>query len=62
MKVSLKDIAQALNLSKATISWILSGQGEAKGFSEATIKRVKEYADSVNYRPNQVARSLSLGT
>lgn len=62
MKVSLKDIAQALNLSKATISWILSGQGEVKGFSEATIKRVKEYADSVNYRPNQVARSLSLGT
>lgn len=62
MKISLKDIAQALNLSKATISWILSGQGEAKGFSEATIKRVKEYADSVNYRPNLLARSLSLGT
>lgn len=62
MKVSLKDIAQALNLSKATISWILSGQGEAKGFSEATIKRVKEYADSINYRPNLLARSLSLGT
>lgn len=62
MKVSIKDIAQALNLSKATISWILSGQGESKGFSEATIKRVKEYAESVNYRPNLLARSLSLGT
>lgn len=62
MKVSIKDIAQALNLSKATISWILSGQGETKGFSEATIKRVKDYADSVNYRPNLLARSLSLGT
>ena len=61
MKVSLKDIAQALNLSKATVSWILSGQGPAKGFSEATIKRVKEYAESVNYRPNLLARSLSLG-
>ena len=62
MKVSLKNIAEALNLSKATVSWILSGQGEAKGFSEKTIKRVKEYADSVNYRPNLLARSLSLGT
>lgn len=62
MKVSIKDIAQALSLSKATISWILSGQGETKGFSEATIKRVKDYADSVNYRPNLLARSLSLGT
>lgn len=61
-KVSLKDIAQALNLSKATVSWILSEQGKAKGFSEATIKRVKDYADSVNYRPNLLARSLSLGT
>ena len=62
MKVSLKNIAEALNLSKATVSWILSGQGEAKGFSEATIKRVKDYAESVNYRPNLLARSLSLGT
>lgn len=62
MKVSIKDIAQALSVSKATVSWILSGQGPAKGFSEATIKRVKEYAESVNYRPNLLARSLSLGT
>ena len=60
--MSIKDIAQALNLSKATISWILSGQGEAKGFSATTIKRVKDYAESVNYRPNLLARSLSLGT
>ena len=62
MNASIKDIAQALNLSKATVSWILSDQGETKGFSQATIKRVKEYADSVNYRPNLLARSLSLGT
>lgn len=61
MSVSIKDIANALNLSKATVSWILSGQGKSKGFSENTIKRVKEYAESVNYRPNLVARSLSLG-
>lgn len=61
MGVLIKDIAAALGLSKATVSWILSGQGEAKGFNENTIKRVKEYAESVNYRPNLVARSLSLG-
>lgn len=62
MKVSIKNIAEALKLSKATVSWILSGQGEERGFSEATIKRVKQYAESVNYRPNLLARSLSLGT
>lgn len=61
MKVSINDVAQALNVSKATVSWIISGKGPAKGFSEATIKRVKEYAESVNYRPNLLARSLSLG-
>lgn len=61
MNVSIKDIANALNLSKATVSWILSGQGVSKGFSEKTIKRVQEYAKLVNYRPNLVARSLSLG-
>lgn len=61
MDISIKDIANALNLSKATVSWILSGQGEKKGFSEKTIRRVKEYAESVNYRPNLLARSLSLG-
>lgn len=61
MKTSIKDIALALNLSTATVSWILSGQGEAKGFSENTIRRVREYAESVNYRPNLLARGLSLG-
>lgn len=60
--LSIKDIAQELKLSKATVSWILSGQGDAKGFSDKTIKRVKEYAESVNYRPNLLARSLSIGS
>lgn len=61
MKTSIKDIAQELNLSKATISWILSGKGEEKGFNAATIKRVKDYAEQINYQPNLLARSLSLG-
>jgi len=62
MLISMKHIAEALNLSKTTVSWILSGKGEAKGFSEETIKLVKDYAEKVNYRPNLLARSLSLGT
>lgn len=59
---SIKDIALALDLSKTTVSWILSGKGEARGFNENTIKRVKRYAEEINYRPNLLARSLSLGT
>jgi LacI family transcriptional regulator len=61
MRASLKNIAETLHLSKATVSWILSGQGESKGFSTATIKLVKDYANLIGYRPNLVARSLSMG-
>jgi LacI family transcriptional regulator len=61
MRASLKYIADTLHLSKATVSWILSGQGESKGFSTSTIKLVTDYANLIGYRPNLVARSLSVG-
>lgn len=61
MGVSLKSIADDLNLSKATVSWILSGKGEERGFSAATIRRVREYAEQIGYTPNLLARSLSVG-
>jgi LacI family transcriptional regulator len=61
MTVSLKDIAQTLNLSKTSISWILAGKGKERRFSKATIERVKKYAKEVNYQPNLLARSLSMG-
>lgn len=62
MGVLLKDVANALNLSKATVSWILAGKGEQKGFSDSTIRLVKECADQMGYSPNLLARSLSLGS
>lgn len=61
MAVSIKDVADTLGLSKATVSCILSGQGRARRFSEETIKRVLDYADSINYQPNLLARGLSTG-
>ena len=61
MVLSMKDIANDLHLSKTTVSWILSGKGEEKGFSDETIKFVKDYAEKNNYRPNLLARSLSTG-
>lgn len=61
MLISMKDIAEALNLSKTTISWILSGKGKERGFNEETIKLVTDYAKKINYQPNLLARSLSLG-
>ena len=61
MRPSLKDIAQELKLSKTTVSWVLSGQAEQKGISEATAKKVIDYALKLNYQPNLIARSLNTG-
>ncbi|MBP5505740.1 MAG: LacI family DNA-binding transcriptional regulator [Bacteroidales bacterium] len=59
--LSLNDIAEALGLSKATVSWVLSGKGDSRRISPATQKRVKEFAAKHNYQPNMLARSLSIG-
>lgn len=61
MYASLKDIANALNLSTTTVSWVLSGKSEEKGISEATRDRVKKCAKELNYQPNLLARSLHDG-
>lgn len=61
MGASLKDIAARLNLSKTTVSWVLSGQGNAKGISELTQQRVIKCAQELAYHPNLLARSLNTG-
>lgn len=61
MGVSLKDIAERLQLSKTTVSWVLSGQGSKKGISDETQKRVFSCAHELSYEPNLLARSLNTG-
>jgi LacI family transcriptional regulator len=53
--VTIKDIAKALNLSASTVSRALRDSYE---ISEPTKKRVLEYAQKNNYRPNPIALSL----
>lgn len=55
MPVSLKDIAQALNLSVATVSRALNNQGR---ISQKTRARVLRAVEQMNYRPNEAARAL----
>lgn len=62
MRSTLKDIAQALNVSTTTVSWVLSGKSEQKGISEETCMRVRKLADELNYQPNLLARSLHYGS
>ncbi|MCH5600215.1 LacI family DNA-binding transcriptional regulator [Niabella ginsengisoli] len=52
---TIKDIAKALGLSTSTVSRALRDSYE---ISEATKKKIKDYAAQINYRPNPVALSL----
>lgn len=58
---SLKDIAKKLNVSVTTVSFVLNGKGKEKKISDELIKKVIDYTESINYRPNQVAQSLRTG-
>lgn len=59
--VSLKDIAGQLGVSTALVSIVLNNRGDEKGVSAETQRKVWDLAGKLNYRPNQVARSLRLG-
>lgn len=61
MKPSLKDIASALNVSKTTVSWVLSGRGDEYKISPAMQEKIIKYAKEINYRPNLLAKSLNSG-
>lgn len=56
-KVSLKDIAQKVGVSTALVSYVLNNQKEGRIGKEVT-KRIREAAKELNYRTNQIARSL----
>jgi LacI family transcriptional regulator len=60
-KIFLKDIAEALNLSKTAVSMVLNNKGDENKISKETQKRVWAYARAHHYQPNQMARGLSLG-
>ncbi len=60
-KIFLKDIANELNLSKTAVSLVLNNRGDENKISKNTQKRILEFAQKHNYRPNQMARGLSLG-
>ncbi|MFD2101251.1 LacI family DNA-binding transcriptional regulator [Flagellimonas iocasae] len=59
-RTSLKDIAKEAGVSIATVSYVLSKQ-ENSGVSKEVSDRIKEIAKRLNYRPNQIAKSLQSG-
>ncbi|WP_249384084.1 LacI family DNA-binding transcriptional regulator [Chitinivorax sp. B] len=56
--INLKQLAQQLGVSKATVSRALNGYPEVNA---DTRRRVLEAAHAAGYRPNSLARSLAVG-
>ncbi len=58
-KVTIKDIAQATNLSIATVSLVINGKGDS--IPECTRQRIFDAAAQMHYHPDHAARSLVTG-
>jgi DNA-binding LacI/PurR family transcriptional regulator len=56
--VSLKQLAEHLGVSSATVSLVINRSPGAKSIPPATQDRVRQAARELNYRPNLMARSL----
>ncbi|MGC8666937.1 MAG: LacI family DNA-binding transcriptional regulator [Chthonomonadales bacterium] len=57
---TLKDVADMVGVSQATVSYVLNGKAEAR-ISEATRRRVLEAAAQLRYRPNALAVAMARG-
>ena len=55
---TINDVAQLAGVSRATASRALAGYGR---ISEDTVKLVREAAEKLGYRPNEVARAMRAG-
>lgn len=60
-RTSLNDIAKALNVSKATVSFVLNDKGDQFNISKEKQKLIKEKAKELAYVPNFFAKSLRQG-
>src|ERR1700759_110070 len=60
-KILIRDIAEQLNISTATVSYILNGKAKEKRISNDLTKRVQDFVAANNYQPNQLAQSLRTG-
>lgn len=59
-KVLLKDIAKHVGVSTALVSYVLNGQAAQKQVNKETADKILNAARKLDYRPNQIAKSLKL--
>ena len=58
---SIIDIAKQLNVSQATVSFILNGKSKERRISDKTTQKVLKFVEEVGYKPNLLARSFRTG-
>ncbi len=56
-KICLKDIAEKVGVSTALVSYVLNNKKEGR-IKKSVAERIKEVALELNYRTNQIAKSL----
>ncbi|WP_431199882.1 LacI family DNA-binding transcriptional regulator [Mucilaginibacter sp. P19] len=57
----MKDIAAALKVSEASVSYVLNGKARQYGISVALENKILRFVEKVGYRPNRLAASLRTG-
>ncbi|NEU07402.1 LacI family transcriptional regulator [Flavihumibacter sp. R14] len=60
-RLSILDIANSLDISSTTVSFILNGKAKEKRISDKLVEKVEKYVEDVGFRPNSLARSLRTG-
>lgn len=60
-KTSIKDIAEAVGVSPALVSFVLNGKRKEHRVGEETARRILKTAKELNYQPNLAAKSLRSG-
>ncbi len=58
--MTIKELANELNMSTTTVSRVLTGQEAKYRISAKTAQRVRDKIDSLGFSPNQIARNLRL--
>lgn len=56
-KPSLKDVANKAGVSSALVSYVLNGRMKGR-IKKETAEKIRKVAKELNYRPNQIAKSL----
>ncbi|WP_316828798.1 LacI family DNA-binding transcriptional regulator [Pedobacter miscanthi] len=60
-KISIKDIAQRLNLSTTTVSFVINGKAKEKFISKEVTAKILDLVAEVGFRPNSFAKGLRTG-